>query len=229
VSSKRSKAGEEEVKTREGHKVDSELTKILIELTRETKRASDTRHDLGHKAVKVAVAGSLHAEGAGADVVQCLVIDAVGLIAVIDKLMDRKSAVVGLNNSVRNLGARNDREGGKNTIRILLLDLAKQQGTHTRAGTTTKTVGKLEALKTFTGLSFFTDNIHNAVYKGGTLSVVTLSPAVCGTVLTVDEVIRTIDLTIRTGTKRFKSSRLKIKTNCTRNKSIASSFVEVNI
>jgi len=229
VSGKRSKAGEEEVQTREGHKVDSKLAKILVKLTGETKRAGNTRHNLGNKTVEIAVAGSLHAEGTRADVIKSLVINAVGLITVINKLMDRESAVVGLDNSVGHLGAGNDREGGENTVRILLLDSAEKQGTHTRASTTTKTVRKLEALKTLASFSLLADDIHNAVDKGCTFSVMALSPAVGGTILTVDEVVRTIDLAISARAQCLEGARLKIKANRARNKSVASSLIEVNV
>jgi len=229
VSSKRGKAGEEEVQTREGHKVDSKLAQILVELARETEGASDTRHDLGNKTVEVAVAGGLHAEGTRADVVQGLVVDAVGLIAVIDELVHRESAVVGFHNSVRHLGAGDDREGGEDTVRILLLDLAEEQGAHTRASATTKTVRELEALKAFASLSLLADNVHHAVDESSTLGVMALGPAVGSTILTVDKVIRTINLAVGASAEGFKSARLKIKAHRTRDEPLAGGLVEVNI
>lgn len=51
----RCEANHEEVETREGHHVDSKLAQIRVQLTGETQRNSDTRHDSRHQVVEVAV------------------------------------------------------------------------------------------------------------------------------------------------------------------------------
>ena len=53
--------------------------------------------------VQVIVGGGGQLESAEADVIQRLVIDAEGLVGVLDELVDGESGVVGLNNGVRNL------------------------------------------------------------------------------------------------------------------------------
>jgi hypothetical protein len=94
------KSAQEEVKTGEGNKVHCKLAEILIELSRETERASDSRHDCRNEMVQVSISGSGQLEGTEANVVQCLVINAESFIRVLNELMDRQSAVVGLNHSV---------------------------------------------------------------------------------------------------------------------------------
>merc|ERR1739844_724578 len=72
----RSKARHEEVETREGHHVDSQLTQISVQLTRESQACGDTRHGCRHQMVEIAICGGGELEGTEADVVQSLVVDA---------------------------------------------------------------------------------------------------------------------------------------------------------
>lgn len=55
ASGQRSVANQEEVETREGDQVNSQLAEIGVELTREAERSSDARHDLRDEMVKVDV------------------------------------------------------------------------------------------------------------------------------------------------------------------------------
>jgi hypothetical protein len=103
ASSKRSEPDHEEVETREGNQVDGHLAEVRVELTRESQASSDTGHDDGHEVVQVIVGRGGQLESAEADLVQRLVINAEGLVGVLNELVDRESGVVGLNNSVRNL------------------------------------------------------------------------------------------------------------------------------
>ena len=84
----RSKARHEKVETREGHHVDSQFTKISVELTRETKAGCDTRHGSRHQMVKITVGGGGELQGTEADIVESLVVNAVGLICVLYQLMN---------------------------------------------------------------------------------------------------------------------------------------------
>ena len=53
--------------------------------------------------VEVTVGGGGQLQGTEADVVQSLVVDAVGLVGVLHQLVHRQSGVVWLHNGVRNL------------------------------------------------------------------------------------------------------------------------------
>ena len=53
--------------------------------------------------VEVSVGGVGELEGTEADVVESFVVDAEGLVGVLDKLVDGERGVVGLHNGVRNL------------------------------------------------------------------------------------------------------------------------------
>lgn len=83
--------------------VDSQLPQVRVELTGETQAGGDARHDERDQVVQVTVLGSAELQGTEADVVERLVVNAEGLVGVLDKLMHRKRGVVGLNDSVRDL------------------------------------------------------------------------------------------------------------------------------
>jgi len=76
------------METREGHHVDSQFTQISIELTRETQAGSNTRHGGADKMVEISVCGCGELEGTEADVVESLVVNAVCLVGVLNKLMN---------------------------------------------------------------------------------------------------------------------------------------------
>ena len=96
------------------------------------------------------------------------------------------------------------------SVGVLLTDLADEQGTHARAGTTTQWVCKLESLKAITALSFLTNHIENRVYKFSSLCVVTFGPVVTSTALTKHKVVWTEDLTKRSRADRVHGTWLQI-------------------
>ena len=122
----RGESGHEEVETGEGNHVDSQLAKISVQLSGESEAGGDSRHrhrncrvklsfkrepnfvlnrhkKILTKMVEVSVGGVGELEGTEADVVESFVVDAEGLVGVLDKLVDGERGVVGLHNGVRNL------------------------------------------------------------------------------------------------------------------------------
>merc|ERR1719399_307267 len=71
-----SETGHEEVETGEGDQVNSELSKIRVELTGETEAAGDTGESGGNEMVKITVGGGGELEGSEADIVEGLVVNA---------------------------------------------------------------------------------------------------------------------------------------------------------
>jgi hypothetical protein len=220
----RSESDHEEVKTREGNHVDGELAEIAVELTRETQASGHTGHDGRDEVVEVTVAGVGELEGAHADVVEGLVVNAEGLVGVLDKLVDGEGGVVGLDNGVGNLGGRHDGEGGHHAVGELLTDLADEKRTHTGTSTTTERMGDLEALKAVAALSLTTDDVEDLVDKLGTLGVVTLGPVVSGTRLSEDEVVGPEELTERSSADSIHGTGLQIDEDGTRNVLVAGSL-----
>lgn len=137
AAGQRGEADHKEVKTREGHHVDSKLAKVRVQLAGETQRDSDTRHNGRHEVVKVAIRGVGQLQRAHADVVESLVVNTEGLVGVLDQLVDGQSGVVRLDDGVGHLGRGHDGESGHHAVGELLADLGDKQGTHTGTGTTT--------------------------------------------------------------------------------------------
>lgn len=153
-----------------------------------------------------------------------LVVNAEGLVGVLDKLVDRQGGVVRLNNGVGDLGRRHDREGSHHAVGELLADLGDQERTHTSSSSATKGVGDLETLKAVATLGLTTDNVEDLVNQLSTLGVVTLGPVVSGTRLAEDEVVGTEKLTERSSTDGIHGTRLQIDENGTGNELVAGSL-----
>jgi len=73
--------------------------------------------------IQVAVGRGSQLESTETDVVEGFVVYAVGLVGVLDQLVDGKSSVVGFNDGVRDLWRRNDGEGVHDSVWVLLADL----------------------------------------------------------------------------------------------------------
>jgi len=83
----RGKARHEKVEPGEWDHVDSEFPQVSIQLSREPEAGGDSRHGEGHQVVEVTVGGGGELQGAEANVVESLIVNAVGLISVLDKLV----------------------------------------------------------------------------------------------------------------------------------------------
>jgi len=228
TAGQRSESDHEEVETRERNHVNSQLAEVRVELARESKAGGNAGHDSGNQVVQVAVRGVGQLKGAHADVIQSLVINAEGLVRVLNELVDGEGGVVRLDNGVGDLGRGNDGESGHHAVGKLLADLGDEQSTHTGTSTTAERVGDLETLEAVAALSLTTDNIENVVDKLSTLSVVTLGPVVASTGLTENEVVGAEELTERTSTDSIHGTGLKIDEDGARNVLVAGSLVEVD-
>ena len=149
------------METWEWDQVDSELSKIGVELTWESEAAGDTGESGRDQMVEITIGWGGELEGSEADIVESLVIDAHDLIGVLDELMDGESGVVWLDDGIRHLGGRHDGEGGHDSVWVLFSDLGDEEGSHTRSGTTTEGVGDLETLEAIATFGFFSDNIED--------------------------------------------------------------------
>lgn len=82
---------------REHTHVDSQLTEVGVELTRETQTRCDTGHHNGHEVVQITVCWCRQLERTEADVVERLVVNAECLVRVLNELVDGERRVVRLN------------------------------------------------------------------------------------------------------------------------------------
>ena len=72
----------------ERNHIDSQLAEICIQLSREAKAGGHARHGEADQMVEVSVRGRGELESPEADVVESLVVNAISLVSVFDKLMD---------------------------------------------------------------------------------------------------------------------------------------------
>ena len=76
------------MKTRERHHVDGQFSEISVELTGESETGCDSGHGGRDKMVQVTVGWGGELQGSEADVVQSLVVNTVGLVGVLNELVD---------------------------------------------------------------------------------------------------------------------------------------------
>merc|ERR1712018_33574 len=143
--------------------------------------------------------------------------------------MDGKGGVVGLDNGVGNLGGGGNGEGGHDPVGVLLSDLGDQESSHSGSGATTEGVGELESLEAVTALSFLPHNIENRVDELSSLSVVSLGPVVSSTRLSEDEVVRSEDLSERSGSNGVHGTGLQINKDSSGNVLSTGGLVVVDI
>ena len=93
----------EEVETREWNHVHCKLTKIAVELSRETKTARSSTDGSSDQVIQITICGSGELESTEANIVKSFIIQRKALISILHKLVHRKSSIVRLNNCVRNL------------------------------------------------------------------------------------------------------------------------------
>ncbi len=213
TSSQRGKAGHEEVKPGERHHVHSQLAKIGIKLARETEASSDPRHGERHQVVQVTIGGVVKLERTEANIIQSFIVNAIGFISVLHKLVNRESGIVGFNNSVGDLGRWHYRVSVHDPVRVFLPDLGDEESSHARAGSSAKRVGHLEALQTIGGFRLFANYIQNRINQLGSFGVMSFRPIVAGSRVAENVIVRPENLSIRTGPDRVHRTRFQIDEN----------------
>ena len=183
TASKGSKARHEEVETREGDHVDSKLTEICIQLTGESKRCGHATHCHGHQMVQITIGRVCKLKSTEADVIESLIVDAVSLVSVLYKLVNREGGVVWFYDRIRHFRRWHYTKTVHDSVRKLLTDLRDEQRTHPGAGAATKGVCELEALETVAVFGLLANHIENRVYQFGPFCVVTFCPVVASSAL----------------------------------------------
>ena len=103
TGSERSKSWHEEVESGEWNHVDRQLPEVSIQLTWEPEAGGHSGHGQRDQVVEVSVGGGGELQGSEADVVESLVVNTVGLICVLNQLVNGEGGVVWLHHSVRYL------------------------------------------------------------------------------------------------------------------------------
>mmetsp|Transcript_1125 Transcript_1125/g.2434 ORF Transcript_1125/g.2434 Transcript_1125/m.2434 type:complete len:332 (+) Transcript_1125:570-1565(+) len=161
TAGQRGEANHEEVQTREGDQVDSQLAEISVQLTREAQAAGDAGHNGRDEMVQVTKGGGSQLQGAEADVVQGLIVQHHALISILNQLVDRESSIVRLDHSIGHLRRWHHREGEHHAVRVLLTNLGDKEGAHAGTGATAQGVADLETLQAVARLGLLADDIQD--------------------------------------------------------------------
>jgi hypothetical protein len=204
------------VNTRVGHQVGLKLRKIDVEGTIKTKRCSQRRHNLGNKTVQVGVSRTLNVEVATAYVVKGLVIHAESAISVLQQRVGSQYVVVRFNNSSGHLGCRSHGERELGLAAVVDGKTLQKEGSETGTRSTTSRVEDHEALKTSAVVSQLADAVKHQVNNLLADGVVTTGVVVGSVLLTGDQLLRVVKLTVGTGTDLVTHPRLQIDHHATR-------------
>merc|ERR1719234_186094 len=164
--------------------------------------------------IQVAIGWSHQLQSPEADVIESFIVDAESLVSVLYKLMNGKGGIVGLDDSVRDLGAGHHRVGVHDPVREFFSNLGDQKCAHARASAAAKRMCELETLKTIATFCLLPHHIKHAVHKLCTLCVVTFGPVVASSTLPKDKVVWPEDLSKRSAPDRIHSSRFEINKDC---------------
>lgn len=130
-----------------GDQVGLELVQVDVESTVEAQRRGDGADDLSDEAVEVLIAGTGDVQVATADVIDGLVVDEEGAVRVLDGAVGGQNSVVGLDDGGGDTGRRVDSELELRLLAVVGRETLQEEGTETRAGTTTEGVEDQEALE----------------------------------------------------------------------------------
>jgi len=223
------KTWHEKVEPWEWNHVDGQFSEIGVQLTWESEASGNTGHGGGNQVVQVTVGWSGQLQGSEADIVESLVIDAVGLVGVFDQLVDGQSGVVWFDDGVRDLWRWHDGEGVHDSVWVFFSDFGDQEGSHSGSGTTSQRVSELKTLKAIARFGLLSYNIQNTVDKLGTLGVVTFGPVVTSTGLSKNKVVWSEDLAEWTGSDRVHGAWLEIDEDSSWDVFTAGGFIVVNV
>merc|ERR1719311_570337 len=123
--------------------------------------------------------------------------------------------VVRLNDSSRHLRGRGHSEGELGLAAVVDRKTLKEQGAETRSASTTSGVEDHEALKTSALVSELADAVKDEVNDLLSDGVVTTGVVVGSVLLTGDQLLRVVELTVGTGTDLVTHSGLKIDEHAT--------------
>merc|ERR1719285_655557 len=197
-----------------GHQVGLELSQVDVQGSVEPQGGSDGGHDLADQPVEVGVGWPLNVQVATADVVDGLVVNHEGAVRVLQGGVGGQNGVVGLDHCSGNLGSWVDGE-----LKLALLAVVHGQPLHKqgrKAGSSAASEGmeQKESLKSSTGVSELPNPVENQVDNLLSNSVVSSSVVVSGVLLSVDELLRMVQLTVGSASGLINDSRLQIDEDC---------------
>jgi len=206
-----------EVDTGIRHQVGLELVQVDVQRAIEAEGRGNRRDDLSDQTVEVFVTRTLNAEVATADVIDGLVVNHEAAVRVLQGGVGSQDGVVGLNDRCGILGSWIDTELQLGLLAIVDRQTLHQEGTKTRAGTTTERVEDQETLETRAVVGNATDLVENLVDHLLANGVVATSVVVRRILLAGDHLLRVEEAAVGTSADLVDHIGLEITVDGTRN------------
>merc|ERR1719361_795771 len=216
-TNKRCLRNEEEVESREGDQVDSQLSKVAVQFTREAKGRSHTATSLSNKSIQLTVSGLFVLQNVVVDVVQSLVVNDKRFVRVFQQLMRRKNSVIRFDNGIGHFGGWEHGVGGGNSVWVAVTNLQQEKSSHTRTSSSSERVENLETLRRVALLNFLADSVQHRLHKLCTFSVVSFCPVVSCSVVSKHHVVGFEHRSNRRGFNHVHGSRFQVNQNSARN------------
>ena len=215
-----------EVDTWVGHQVGLELSQVDVESSVEPQGGRDGGHNLSNQPVQVGVGWSLDVQVTAADVIDGLVVNHEGAVGVLQSGVGGQDGVVGLNHCSGNLGCRVD---GK--LKLALLAVVHRQPLHekggkARSGAASEGMEEKESLESSARICQLPDSVQNKVNTLLSDRVVSSGVVVGGVLLSVDELLGVVELTVCSASGLVDDSGLQIDEDCSWDMLASASFGE---
>ena len=203
-----------------------ELIDVNVEGTVETERRSQRGDDLGNQPVQVRVRGAFNAKVSATDIVQSLIVQAKGTVRVLQKSMGRKHTIVGFHDGSGNLGRGRDGETKLGFTTVIHTQAFQQKTSESGSGSSTGSVKDKESLESGTVVGNFADAIEDLIDNLLSNGVVTSGVVVGCVLLSTDDLLRVVQLTVSTGADFIAHRGLQIDKDSTRDVLSGRSFRE---
>lgn len=217
MSGRLSTIPERHTHTRERNQVHAQFAEVPVQLSGETQARADTAHHFSDKLGLVSDIASTRQRKAThmiemlelgmrdlhvslTDIVQRLIVDREREIGVLNELVDGEHRVVRLDDSLRDLGRREDGVRRHHPIGELFPELRQQQTAQPSSRSASKRLEKLEPLKRVAALGLLADNLENRVDELCTFGIVYIASSVLCSMFPFDDVSRTSFCPVVSGT-----------------------------
>merc|ERR1712172_307681 len=164
--------------------------------------------------VEVGVGWPLDVQVTAADVVDGLIVHHEGTVGVLQSGVGGQDGVVGLNHSSGDLGCRVD---GKLKLALLAVVHGQplhEKGSKARSGASSEGVEEKESLESSTSICQLPDPVKNKVDNLLSDGVVSSGVVVGGILLSVDQLLRMVELTVCSASGLVDDSGLQIDEDC---------------
>mmetsp|Transcript_9318 Transcript_9318/g.13469 ORF Transcript_9318/g.13469 Transcript_9318/m.13469 type:complete len:265 (-) Transcript_9318:109-903(-) len=192
-----------------------EVVDVNIQGSVETKGGGQRGDYLGNEPIEILVGRTLNIEGSTACVVKSLVIKIEGEVRVLKKTVSREHSIVRLNNGGRDLRRGSHGEAHLGLAAEVNGETLEKKRSETRSGSSSSGMEDKESLKGVTVVTHLTDLINDSVDDILSNGVVTTGVVIGGILLSTDDRLRVVELTVVSGTDGITYGWLKIDHNGT--------------